>query len=297
MSLFSAGMGQSNSDYSSRSSNSVWKPQGSALKDMYGYLPGLMDMNMGQLGGFNNFAMNQVMPYMQGLINPTMGGYQNQLQGGQQGNFANAMSPQLQQSLMQSLNGPQGQTNTQRMFQDIVGGQGNEYIDPVVNDMYDTMWDQLDRGGFKDQAQQAAQTGNMGNYNRQMNNTLLANDALQNTQRAENQLRAGAYDTDLNWKMNIANQADTNSLNDRMNAQNNLMGMYGGADQNIQAGMGNMAGMQQFGMGMMNPWMAMQQMPWMGANNYANVLGSPIMESKTRDKGGSWGHSGSFGMF
>lgn len=294
--MFGIGLSGGSSKSDSSSKQNVWSPQGAALKDMYGNLGGLFNMNMGMLPAFNQMAMGTVMPYMQGLMNPAMGGFTGQMGGGHQGAFAGAMSPQLQQSLMQSLNGPQGQTNTQRMYSDIVGGQGNEYIQPVVNDMYDTMWEQLDRGGFKDQAQRAAQTGNMGNYNRQMNNTLLANEAMKNTQRAENQLRQGAYDTDLNWKMQIANQADTNTLKDRMNAQNNLMGMYGGADKNVQAGLGGLGNMQQFGMGMMNPYMAMMQMPWMGANNWANILGDPTILGESKAKSSAWNASGNVGF-
>lgn len=172
-----------------------------------------------------------------------------------------------------------------RMYQDIVGGEGNSYIDPVVNDMYDNAWRSLDRGAFKNEAQRAAGSGNMGNYNRQMNNTLHAENMMNNVRTQENQLRAGAYDKDLNWKMNIASLADQNIGK----AQDRAMGLLGAGDQSQQYGMGAGLGMQQFGMGMANPWMAMQQMPWANMNAYANVLGDPTILGQSKSKGSSSG--------
>ena len=150
--------------------------------------------------------------------------------------------------------------------------------------------------GFKDSARAAAGSGNMGNYSRQVDNSLLASEAMANTQTAENALRAGAYDTDLNWKMNIANQADTNAANQKMFAQQGLFDMLGQADANTQYGLNSGQGMQNFAMGQANPFMAQQQFGWNNMNNWANILGSPIVLGSTHSKGGSFGMDGEVGM-
>mgnify|MGYP001820517359 CR=1 FL=1 len=294
--MFGIGLGGGSSHDESSSKQEVWKPQGKALEDMYKQAGGLYGQGQWMNPAYQQFAQSQMMPFMQGLNPYMMQGFGGLMGGGQQGQFASQMNPELQNSLMQSLNGSGQPTGMQQMYADIVGGAGNEYIEPVVNDMYDTMWQNLDRGEFRNSAQKAAQTGNTGNYRRQIDNTLMANEAMNNTQKAENALRAGNYGQDMNWKMQIASQADSNALQDRQNAQNKLMGMYGAADQNTQFGLGQGGAMQQFGMGMASPWMSMMQMPWIGMNNYANILGDPTILGSSERDAGSWNASGNVGF-
>lgn len=293
----SVGGGFSKSSNKSSSEEKIFKPQHEALNTLYGRGKKTYTKAAELNDPFREFGMNTVNPYMQSLNPYMMQGFGGLMGGGQQGGFAQQMSPQLQQSLQQSLNGPQQPTNTQRMYSDIIGGSGNTYIDPVIDDMYDNAWQGLDRGGFRDNAQSASRFGGggMGNSRRQLDNTLLASENMNNVRQQENFLRAGAHDADLNWKMDIAQGADTNASNERMAAQQGLMGQMGAGDQNTQFGLNSGNMMQSMGMGMMNPWMAMQQMPWNNVNNYANTIGAPIVLGSSKSSGNSFGIDGEVG--
>ena len=290
MSIFSGSLGGSHSSNSSNFSQSVFKPQATALGKMYRDSEALYNRQRGLQNQFQNFGMNTVNPYMASLNPYMMQGFGGLMGGGRQGATGAAVNPALQQSLQQSLSG--GPSNTAKMYQDIVGGPGNTYVDPLVDDMYNQAWKGLDRGQFKNSAQNAAASGNMGNYSRQMDNSAFAADTMSDVRSKEMALRAGAYDTDMNWKMNIANQADSNLGA----AQDRAMNLLGAGDQNTMGALGQGQMMQQMGMGMMSPWMAMMQAPWMGMNNYANVIGDPTVLSKGDSEGSSTGFdtSGSF---
>ena len=290
MSIFSGSLGGSHSSNSSNFSQNVWKPQGKALTSMYDSARHTFANQQPFIQQFRNFGMNTVNPFMAGLNPYMMQGFGGLMGGGAQGATGAAVDPGLRDSLMKSLQG--GQSNTAKMYQDIVGGPGNTYIQPVIDDMYANAWQGLDRGGFKNSAQAAAQSGNMGNYSRQIDNSLLAADTMSDVRQKANALRAANYGRDMDWKMSIANQADANLGA----AQDRALGLLGAGDQNMAHALGSGLGMQQFGMGMMNPWMAMMQAPWMNMNNYANVLGDPTVLGKGNSEGSSWGFdtSGSF---
>lgn len=270
------------------SSDTVFRPQAKALGRLYNNAKHLYKGQQGLQNDFQDFGRNTVNPFMQGLNPHAMQGYGGLMGGGQQGQFAQQMNPALQQSLQQSLNGPQQPTMTQQLYQDIIGGPGNEYIQPVVDDMYNQAWQGLDRGRFRNNAQSAAASGNTGNYARQMDNATFAGDTMNNVRQQENALRAANYGQDMGWKQNIANLADTNASNERMQAQQGLLNMYGGADQNTQGALDQSRMMQQFGMGMMDPWMTMMQAPWNSLNNMANIIGDPTVLNNTTKKSGSW---------
>jgi len=276
------------SSYKSSSSQEVFGEK--AFRNMYGQANKLYRQQKGLNPEFQQFVQGQVNPFMQGLNPYMMQGFGQQMGGGMQGGAGQQINPALQQSLQQSLAG--GQSNEGRMYEDIVGGAGNTYVDPVVDDMYSQAWKGMDRGKFKNTAAAAAQGNNMGNYARQMDNTQFASDTMSDLRSKELALRGSAYDTDLNWKMDIARQADSNLGA----AQDRAIGLLGAGDQNQQFGVGQGLGMQQFGMGMTNPWMAMQQMPWANMNAWSNVLGDPTVLSRSDATGASHSRDISVGV-
>jgi hypothetical protein len=181
------------------------------------------------------------------------------------------------------------------MYQDIVGGEGNTYIDPMV--------DAMKQGGMENLNQMQAGTGldaaamgQGGSSRHAMQNAMLGKSANQDMMNKEAMMRGGAYDKDLNWKMEIAKQADQGI----QNTQNNLMDMMSGADRSQQAGMQFGQGMQNLGMGSFAPWQQAQMAPWDPMNSYANIVGRPTVLSSSQgqqsgsSKGG--GISGSAGI-
>jgi len=204
-------------------------------------------------------------------------GMKNQLQGGMYGN----VDP-VRDSLYQSFARTGGQSNAGRMYQDIIGGAGNTYIDPMVDAMRTGSFENLDRANAGN-ALNATEMGQAGSSRHAMENAMNNRGALQDMNMNEMNMRGNAYDTDLNWKMGIANQADTNTLA----AQNNMMNYIGGANSAQQAGMAYAPHQQNLGMGRMAPWMQAQSAgPWQNMQNYANVIGNDVLTSGTsRGKG------------
>lgn len=278
---FGIGGGSSGSKSSSQQNQRVWAPQGDALGDMYSGAGGIFNQNQQMNPQFQNFMSQQINPMMMGMNPYMMQGFQNQMGGGAMGATGGAVDPALRQSLQNSLAG--GQSNMSKMYSSIVGGNGNSYVDPIVDDMYSKAWDNLDQGAFKQSAQGAARSGNMGNYNRQMDNAQFASNMMNDVGMRENQLRGAAYDTDLNWKMKIAGQADDNLGK----SQDRAMGLLGAGDMNQQGAMNSGNMMQNFMMGQANPFMAMQQFPWMNLNSYANSIGDPTVLSSAKSSGSS----------
>lgn len=270
---FSLG-GGSSSNRSSMNEN-VWGPQGQALQDMYGRIGGLFDQSQQGLGQMQGQA-NALAPFMQQIMQGGMGGYEGLLSGGSIGDTSDIRS-----ELMNRIKGQEG-SNMGRMYQSIVGGQGNEYIDPMVDAMKQSGMENLDRmqaGTGMD----ATAMGQTGSSRHAMENAMQSRDMNRDMMDREQYMRGGAYDKDLDMKMNIARMADTNEGQ----AQDRLLTMMGQSDQNVGAGMGFGQGMQNLGMGSMAPSYQSQMMPWNMMGQYSNMMGAPTVLGSASSKGGS----------
>jgi hypothetical protein len=277
----SKGGSKAKSGSQSEFSQDVWGPQGDALQNMYGNAEGLWGQSQqaqDQLGGMAGGigAANQ------GVAGAATGGMQDQLGGGAYGD-TNAIREQLLGSMGQ-------RSNMGSMYESIVGGSGNTYIDPMVDAMRQSGNQQMDTmqsGTGLD----AAAMGQGGSNRHAMQNAMTNAQGAQDMNAQESLMRGGAYDTDLNMKMGIAQQADSN----RQQEQDRMMGMLGGANQSQQFGMGQGQNMQNLNMGQMAPNMAVQNQGWGNMNNYANTIGAPTVlgsgsqsgSSRAMSKGGS----------
>lgn len=284
------GFGGSNQKTSSSSSSSmnqnVWGPQADAMGNMYTQAGNLY----GSMMPYANLGMG-MMPQMQNWManayNLGNRGAENLISGGSYGDTSGTRDS-LYASLNNSLSAP---SNVGRMYQDIVGGAGNTYIDPLVKSM---------RGGYADElarqqasaGMDAAAAGQGGSSRHAMQNAMLGAQSAKDQANMENQLRAGAYDTDLNWKMDIARMADAN----QGAAQDRAMNLLAGRDANVNAGMGFAPTMQNLSMGYMAPWMQAMQGGWMNMNNYNNMFGDPTVLTDAQSKGTSKGSGKSFNL-
>lgn len=284
----SANTGKNESSSSSVSSQDVWGPQGEALQQLYGSAADLFSNIDNFTSPVSDLSSNLV-PYMQGITSDATGAYQDMLSGGSVGDPEG-----IRQNLLDSIHATTtSPSNTSAMYQSIVGGPGNTYIDPMVEAMRDSSLENLDRMQ-SGTAMDAAMAGQSGSSRHAMQNAMLASEVNQDMLDREMNMRGGAYDKDLAMKMHIAGLADDNvqAGQDRLM---NLLGMY---DDNVSTGMGSATGMQNLGMGSLSPIMQAAQMPWDLIGNYSSVIGGPQVLSSGSGSGDSkgFGHGGGFSM-
>ena len=274
------GLGGGSSKSSSSFDQSVFG--GDAFKGMYGNFGNLWNqMNPFMMGGFD--YLNQIDPSMQQAVQSGGQGSDYMLGGGSYGN-----TDDIRSKLLSSMG---GRSNMGSMYESIVGGSGNTYIDPMVDAMRssgnEALNKQLSRGDMT-----AGAMGQGGSSRHAMQNAMLERSGLDDMNKQETMMRGGAYDKDLMMKMDIARMADNNAQSE----QDRMMSMLQGADSNVGAGMNYQPSMQNMSMGMMAPYMQAFMMPWMGAQAYSGAMGDPTVLSSGESSGKSWNASGGFGL-
>jgi hypothetical protein len=252
----------------------------------------MQGLNQGYANYFNPYMnmgmgmMNQVNPYMQYGPEYAM----NQLDRYNSGGYGetDVMRNQLNQNIQNMMANP---SQTGRMYEDIVGGSGNTYIDPLVNSMWDSGMERL--GTMQSgNAVDAASAGQSGSSRHAMTDAMSERMIHSDMTDKENALRAGAYDTDLNWKMKIAQQADTG----RQNAINSGFQFMDTANTNDQWAMNYLPTTQNMGMGLYAPWMQSSMMPFNMMNMYSQAFPDPtVLSSATSDSQSSSSGSGKSG--
>jgi len=276
------GIGGNASSSKSEMNQNIWDPQAQGLEQMYNaanqtYQQGLPYQQQGyNMAPGTGQRMNNV-------YNLGMGGMRDQLGGGAFGD----QSGTVQQMMDQMQGGP---TNTSMMYESIIGGPGNTYIDPMVAAMKTGM--EQNRGMMQaGNSMDANSMGQGGSSRHAMENAMTNKQVNQDMNAAEMMMRGNAYDTDLQNKMGIAQLADQNQ-------QSNLDRMYNmvnSGNQSQQFGMNYAPTAQGNAMGQYAPWMMANQMPWMNMDAYANVMGDPTVLTDQKSKGKAAGGNLGFG--
>lgn len=252
----------------------VWGPQGGALQNLYGQMGNLFDQT--------NQGMQTQIPGatqgMQGIFNASQNPWQQQMQGGSlagmdlQGNFQNAFDT--------------GGGNEQFIDQSIMGGQGNDYVGALKDQMQADSDKRLGRS-FAGADARASGAGMGGSSRHGLLQARLAEDEGDRLGDQQTRLGFQTFDRDLDRKLGIAQRADRFDM-DRMNTAS---GMLNSANQNIQGGL-NMGGqMQGLNMGQFAPGMA----PWEAAGQYSGNLGGPTVLGSGSSSGSSSGSGSGFG--
>ena len=273
-------LGGSKSGSSSSSSQNVMSQQIPFLQQLWGMSTGNVGQNdyINQIG---NSAQNS-----QDLLNSLFGSQsnlQNQLaSGGAYGDSQQYIDP-----LMNSM----GQrSNVGSMYESIVGGSGNTYVDPLIYQMRKdsaTNLATLQNANSLD----ATAAGQSGSSRQAMQNAMLGAQANKDLMTQEAQLRQSNYDNDLAMKMGIAQQADSN----RQAEQDRLLSMIQGSQDSMNnaTNMGSL--LQSIATGGMDNWLKAQQGSWNPLNNLANIIGNPTILSESSGSSNSkgFGTSGS----
>lgn len=196
------------------------------------------------------------------------------LQGGQ---FAD---PAFKNSLVTSLNDSlKNPSATQQVYGNVMGGNGNNYADAMkasflgdANRATDNMLSNLDT--------RAAAAGMSGGSRHGIAQSQGMYDINSNLQKNLADVGYNTFDKDLSNKLNIAQQADSNTLS----RQQLLSGMLGSAQDTTNNAIGSLgSATQNLGMGTFAPFMA----PWDSLNNYAAAIGSPTVLSNGSGSGSS----------
>lgn len=291
MSLFSGSgalnFGRSSTKSKSESSmdQNVFGPQADALQKMYGFLSEAYGDS-----GFSADKLQQLAPQLSSLFsgyaNDAGGAYKQQLGGGSFGDTGDIRSL-LSKSFENTMRG----SNTGDMYESIVGGPGNTYIDPMVAAMKGSALENM-KTIQSSNGLDATVMGQSGSSRHAMQNAITSRLMNKDMLDREMAMRGGAYDTDLNRKLEIAKLADTNQLQ----TQRNMMDTLSASDQNRQAGINAGSVIQNLGMGVMAPWMQAMNAPWMNMSNYAGVIGDPTVLTNAKSSGSSSGKSLNLGM-
>lgn len=276
------GFGLSGGSSSSESSFNQELANPEAWNQFYGNMGNLWSqMNPFMMGGFN--YLPQIEPVMGAAADRGAAG-SDYLMGG--GVFDKGRTDDAYSQLMGMMGRPSA---TGQIYEDIIGGPGNTYVDPLVDAMRTAGTEALDTR-MNQGAVSAAAMGQGGSSRQAMQNAMLERGALQDMNLQEQALREGAYETDMGWKMDIARLADQSGQME----QDRLMSMLTGADKNVMSGLQYQPTQQQLGMGMMAPYMQAFMMPWMAASAYSGAMGDPTVLSSGKSESSS--ASGGFGI-
>jgi hypothetical protein len=227
-------------------------------------------------------SIQQQTPGAQSYIDQTnsaaMPEWKNQLAGGVYKGMNNASV--LSDSLQNSLNSP---TNTQNIYGQIMGGNGNNYADAMkagytadANRATDNMLANLDS--------RAAASGMSGGSRHGVATSQGMYDINSNLQKNLADTGYNTFDKDLSNKLNIASMADSGTLERQKMIAGMLKQQQGVSTGALDSG----SNMQNLGMGSFAPGM----MPWQNISNWANALGSPTV----LNSGSSSGSSNAMGM-
>lgn len=202
---------------------------------------------------------------------------QQQLAGG--GAYGNS------QQYIDKLLGSMGQrSNTGTMYESIVGGQGNTYVDPLIDRLRSDSAQNFST--LKNaNAMDATMAGQSGSSRQAMQDAMMGSQINRDLSTQEAALRQGAYDTDLALKMGIAKQADSNQQLE----QDRLLSMIQGSQESLNnsTGMGSL--LQSLASGGMDQWLQAQQASWNPLNNVANIIGNPTILGSGSSSGKSKG--------
>lgn len=273
-------IGKSKSKSGNQFSNNVWGTQGNALGSLYQTILGQLGQGsyQPQIGSAAYNVQNQV----NDIVNSQISANRDLTSGGVYGDTSD-----VRQKLLGSIG---GRSNMGSMYESIVGGSGNTYVDPLIDQMRKSSAQNVQtlQGG---NALDAVAMGQSGSSRQAMQDAMFANQANKDLLSQEALMRTDAYDKDLAMKMGIAQQADVN----RGAEQDRLLSMLQGAQSSKESASNNNGLLQTLLSSGLSPWLQAQQGQWNPINNAATAIGSPtiIGSGSGNSKGKGFGTSGS----
>ena len=196
---------------------------------------------------------------------------------------------QLVTSLNNSLSSP---SNTQQIYADIMGGNGNNYAD-AMKASYTADANRATANMLNNLDARASAAGMSGGSRQGIAQAQGLYDINSNLQKNLAETGYNTFDKDLTNKLNIAQQADTNTLS----RQQMLTDMLGQSQSTSNNAISNLApSVQNLGMGTLAPF----TVPWDALNGYATAVSAPTVLSnslgRSNGSSSSKGQSASVGL-
>jgi len=253
----------------------VFRPQGEALKRLYGDVGGIFGGMQADLGNQGQYGGQ----FAQGVMEGQLPNLNDQYGGGVYKDLG--IGNQLMDSLNQSNNSP---TAMQDINSLIMGGNGNNYLDALKN----TMQEDANLGVQNSLAAldaRAAASGMSGGARQGVAQGKIFEDSDRTLQRNFSDLGFGAYDKDLERKLGIARDADANTLS----RQQLMSGMLNNQQGTVNQAFGTAGNLVNQGKGQ-------QLMPWEIAGQYAGALGAPTVLGSGKNYGRGSSKGSGMGM-
>jgi hypothetical protein len=248
----------------------VWKGQSPALQDLYSNAQNLFKSASNNMQGQTNSAVNNA--------NQVFGNTSNALQGQFQGGaYAPIDANALQSNIYSSMAVP---SNTQQVYQQIMGGSGNSYGDKLGQAMQDQA-NIAQNNTFNDIDQRAATAGMGGSSRQGIAQGIAAKDINQNLQSNLAQVGYNSYNQDLTNKLAIANAADSNNVQ----RQSLLASLLSGKQNAMTGAIGASPTVQNMSSGGANQYLS----PFQALSQYGSTIGAPTVLGSGSALGNSWG--------
>jgi hypothetical protein len=248
------------SQFGQNVSNQPW------LDNLYNQAQAQFAPMMNQAQRMTNGAIDFQNQQAQGAAGANAGMQQGGVYGGL------GIGNQLMDSLKQSQNSP---SNMQQINSMIMGGNGNNYLDAMKGTL-ETDAARSNQLNSATNTAQAAASGMSGGSRQGVMDALNQDNVNKNLQSTEANLGYNSFNEDLNRKLNIAQQADTNTFN----RQNLMSGMLGQQQNTVNQGIQNTGNVQGYGMGQYNA----ANQPFQNMQNYQGIIGGP----NVLNSGNSW---------
>jgi hypothetical protein len=250
-----------------------WQRQ--AYKDLMGQASSMY--------GAQTNAINQQVPgiqdYVKRISDITAPAWQDQLQGG----IYKDVNPT---DLLNQISAFQNtQSSTQPLYESIMGGKGNNYVDAMKDTFMKDAQRRRDLNYASLDARQAA-SGMSGGARHGVAQALIDRDINDNLGKQMTQVGYESFDKDLQNKLGIAKQADANTLSRQTMFSDMANNLIAGKNTSVENGLAGASGMQGLGMGQFSPTM----MPWSNLQNYQSAIGNPMVLTNSRQS--SMGSSG-----
>ena len=280
----SIGGSKKKSSSSSSFDQNVWGPSEQTYKDYFGRLP--FDQ-VDRAGNVLAEHAPELYDQISGYVNSADPAYQNQLGGGQVSGFNQQISPELQQSIGQSLNSP---SQTSQVYNEIQGG-GNPYLSDKITGINNRLADNLYRYGLPKVNDAAVHAGQAGSSRHGIAEGLTRSDAYNKMADTTAGLLSDDYDSNLDRRLDIANQADSN----RLALQQSLLGQQTQGDATQQQALtGVLPSLAGSSAARVSPWAFAGQYPLQQYQGFAPYVQPHILSSGKQQgsaRGGSFGVS------
>jgi hypothetical protein len=174
-------------------------------------------------------------------------------------------------------------TYSMDLYADIMGGEGNDYVD-AMNESIGLMYDETLDKSLSSLDQRAGLMSGSSPWEGAMGDII--SDSAEAEAATKAALGYETFDQDLMNKMEIANMADANWLAATTHALDSSSGMIGGEQASQMSGL-------DFGGDMYNSYMQQMMLPFQMAMFYPQMMGQPVVlgegSSSSSSTGGSIG--------